>query len=113
MRSLMSVVSVGLLLTTLAGCSPKEAEKAPAPPKVETPAPDDTAAVPSSTGAALGSIKSGDKAICAVCAVKDGTTKPEEVKAVLDYKGKTYGFCNLEEKAEFISNPAKYAGSGK
>ena len=25
------------------------------------------------------------------------------------YKGKTYPFCNLEEKAEFISSPAKYA----
>ncbi len=51
--------------------------------------------------------------MCAVCAVKDGTTEPEEVKSTLDYKGKTYGFCNLDEKAEFISNPSKYAGGGE
>jgi YHS domain-containing protein len=45
--------------------------------------------------------------------VKDAVPKPEEVKATLDYKGKTYAFCKLEEKAEFISNPSKYAGGGK
>jgi YHS domain-containing protein len=28
---------------------------------------------------------------------------------VLDYNGKTYAFCNLNEKAEFISNTAMYA----
>jgi len=45
--------------------------------------------------------------------VNDGTTESEAVKATLDYKGKTYGFCSEAEKAEFISNPAKYAGAGK
>jgi YHS domain-containing protein len=49
------------------------------------------------------------KAVCAVCKVKEGSTKPEEVKATLKYKGKTYPFCSVDEKAEFISNPAKYA----
>ena len=50
------------------------------------------------------------KAICAVCNVHEGgKAKPEEVKATLNYKGKTYSFCDLSEKAEFISNPSKYA----
>ncbi len=50
------------------------------------------------------------KAVCTVCKVREGAkAKPEEVKATLNYKGKTYPFCDIKEKAEFISNPAKYA----
>lgn len=56
-----------------------------------------------------GSLKKGDPAICVVCNVKEGTTAEEEVKETVDYQGKTYGFCDEAEKAEFISNPAKYA----
>ena len=57
---------------------------------------------------------SGPKmAVCPVCAVKEGKKVPEPVKASLKYKGKTYYFCNLQDKAEFISNPAKYAGAVK
>jgi YHS domain-containing protein len=52
-------------------------------------------------------------AVCCVCAVKEGKKVPEPVKASLKYKGKTYYFCNLQEKAEFISNPSKYAGAVK
>lgn len=49
------------------------------------------------------------KAVCTVCKVREGAkAKPEEVKATLKYKGKTYPFCDVSEKAEFISNPAKY-----
>jgi cobalt-zinc-cadmium resistance protein CzcA len=58
-------------------------------------------------------VKVGDKAVCVICAVKEGTRKPEPVRAVLKYKGKTYPFCSIEEKAEFISNPSKYAGALK
>jgi YHS domain-containing protein len=47
------------------------------------------------------------------CAVKEGTSELEEVKATLDYQGKTYAFCSVDEKAEFISSPAKYTGTGK
>lgn len=55
-------------------------------------------------------VKVGDKAVCCVCAVNEGgKAKPEEVKAVLKYKGKTYPFCDISEKAEFISHPGKYA----
>lgn len=50
------------------------------------------------------------KAVCTVCKVREGAkAKPEEVKATINYKGKTYPFCDINEKAEFISNPAKYA----
>lgn len=62
------------------------------------------------TGYALGSKKKGDKGHCAVCVVKEGKPGEEAVAETLDYKGKTYVFCNESEKAEFISEPAKYAG---
>ena len=93
------------LLGVLAGCAPKDA------PPAET-APPPVAAAPDAgvvTAHPQGSLKVGGRAVCAVCAVKEGTKETEEVKATLDYKGKTYGFCNESEKAEFISAPAKYA----
>jgi YHS domain-containing protein len=52
-------------------------------------------------------------AVCCVCAVKEGKKVLEPVKASVKYKGKTYYFCNLKDKAEFISNPSKYAGAVK
>jgi YHS domain-containing protein len=55
-----------------------------------------------------GSIKKGDKGHCVVCAVKEGNSQEEPVAEVIDYKGKTYAFCNEKEKAEFISDPSKY-----
>lgn len=59
-----------------------------------------------------GSKKVGDKGVCAICMVKEGKqTAEEEVKVVLDYKDKTYVFCNESEEAEFISNPKKYTGN--
>jgi len=62
------------------------------------------------TAYALGSKKKGDKGHCAVCVVKEGKPGEEAVAETLDYKGKTYVFCNEAEKAEFISEPVKYAG---
>lgn len=62
---------------------------------------------------ALGSIKKGDKAHCVVCATREGSSETETVSETLDYKGKTYAFCNEKEKAEFISEPAKYAAASK
>src|SRR5712691_2922865 len=52
-------------------------------------------------------------AVCSVCAVKEGKKVLEPVKDSLKYKGKMYYFCNLQDKAEFISNPTKYAGAVK
>ena len=49
------------------------------------------------------------KAVCVVCAAKTGKKELEPVHSSLKYKGKTYYFCEEKEKAEFISNPAKYA----
>jgi YHS domain-containing protein len=49
------------------------------------------------------------KAVCVVCAKKTGKQELEPVHSSLVYKGKTYYFCEDKEKAEFISNPAKYA----
>jgi YHS domain-containing protein len=102
MKTLATLVGLTLAIGLLAGCS-REAE-APAAPAAPTAQP---AVV---TGNALGSVKVGDQALCAICVVKDGTTAKEEVKATLDYRGKTYAFCSEDEKAEFISSPARYAG---
>jgi YHS domain-containing protein len=100
-----------ILMGAVLGCSQKEETMTPsaeAPPAATSPA-----AVPAVTTAyPLGTIKVGDKAVCVLCAANEGAAEPEEVKATLDYKGKTYAFCNLEEKAKFISDPAKYAQSG-
>ncbi|MCE7869181.1 hypothetical protein DYH09_02255 [bacterium CPR1] len=57
---------------------------------------------------AVGSKKKGDKGVCIVCNVREGTTEEEAVVELLDYKGKTYVFCNEAEKAEFISEPGKF-----
>src|SRR5688572_18937536 len=103
MKAIVTLVSITMSLGLLTGCN-KEAE-APAAPSAPAAQP----AV--STGNAVGSVKVGDQALCAICAVKDGTTAKEEVKSTLDYKGKTYAFCSEDEKAEFISNPSKYAGT--
>jgi YHS domain-containing protein len=57
----------------------------------------------------LGSKKKGDKGICVICNKNEGTTAEEDVVETLDYQGKTYVFCNEKEKADFISDPKKYA----
>ena len=49
------------------------------------------------------------KAVCVICAAKTGKQELEPVHSSLNYKGKTYYFCEDKDKAEFISNPAKYA----
>lgn len=87
-----------LALATL-GCSQAPNQAASS----ATPAPG------AQTAYAQGSIKKGDKAHCAVCVVKEGKPGEETVAETLDYQGKTYAFCNEKEKAEFISEPAKYA----
>lgn len=90
-----------LATTVLTGCnsspqsSPVSASKTPAA----------TAAYAYETG----SLKKGDMALCVVCVVKEGATATEEAVETLDYEGKTYAFCNEEEKAQFISSPEKFA----
>ena len=104
MKTLTVLLGLTITVGLLAGCN-REAEVPAGPATAPTVRP----AV--ATGNALGSVKVGDQALCAICAVKDGTTAKEEVKATLDYQGKTYAFCNEDEKAEFISNPSKYAAA--
>ena len=118
------LLAAATLLWSLAGCSQnKDAEAPAAKPSASSGAPmtgsagsagpggsTGAAAQPAvATGKPVGTLKVGGKAVCAVCAVKEGTKNEEDVKATIDYKGKTYGFCSLDEKAEFISDPAKYA----
>lgn len=88
----------------LSGCLLLLAACSPSSPPAATPT---SASV--SHAYAMGSKKKGDSAICAVCAVKEGTSSPETVAETIDYEGKTYTFCNESEKAEFISSPGKYA----
>ena len=49
-----------------------------------------------------------EKALCAVCAVKDGETEFEKVKAHSEYQGKTYYFCAKHCKEEFDLDPTGY-----
>ena len=108
--SLLAVVAaLGAGILTGCGGGPTEpAAPAATTPQATAPPAGQSGATAASTSAPLGSVKVGDKAVCAICATK-GETTPEEAKATLDYKGKTYAFCDINEKAEFISNPAKYA----
>jgi len=48
-----------------------------------------------------------EQAICAVCGPREGAG-PEEVKARATYKGKTYAFCSLKCKVEFLKNPEAF-----
>jgi len=93
-----------LLAAALAGCSQGGA---PAPTASETAA----AAGKVKVAYELGTIKKGDKAHCVVCVIKEGSREEEPVAETVDYKGRTYAFCNESEKAEFISDPARYAGA--
>lgn len=49
-----------------------------------------------------------EKALCVVCALKDGETDFEKVKAHSEHAGKTYYFCSADCKAEFDADPAGY-----
>jgi YHS domain-containing protein len=103
-RQLILTLAAGLFL---AGCT-GDAQPSPSPRA--------TTAQAATTGGATaayaypqGSIKKGDMALCVVCAVNDGATEKEAAAETIDYEGKTYSFCNEQEKAQFISTPAKFA----
>lgn len=103
--ALLGTTLIAALMLT--GCGDKPADT-PAAPTGETRPAGGTQTAMVDTGKPLGSLKVGGRAVCAVCSANEGTKEEEEVKDTIDYKGKTYGFCNESEKAEFISNPAKY-----
>lgn len=48
------------------------------------------------------------EAICAVCRITEGATKPEKVVAASEYQKTTYYFCSKKCKEEFDADPATY-----
>ena len=100
MKSAFFVAMGVSLLMVMVGCDQEETREVSGP---ET--------APVSIGGPLGSIEVGDQAVCVICAIENESHGVEEVKATLDYEGKTYGFCSEAEKAEFISSPGKYVGT--
>jgi YHS domain-containing protein len=113
MRTKLCILAFAALL---AGCSGGAPASSPSPrattAQAAPPAASGTPAVAAAPHAyPQGSIKKGDMALCAVCAVNDGATEKEAAHEVIDYQGMTYSFCNENEKAEFISNPAKYVAA--
>jgi len=48
------------------------------------------------------------EAICAVCRITEGATKPEKVVATSEYQKTTYHFCSKKCKEEFDADPSAY-----
>lgn len=48
-----------------------------------------------------------DQAVCAVCGPREGSGF-EPVKARATHKGKSYAFCSVECKVEFLENPDEF-----
>ncbi len=104
LKSLIIIVVAGILPCGCGQPSTEQSQNTQTPAAQTSPAPSTTAhAYPQ------GSIKKANMAICVVCAVNEGSTENEAAHEVIDYEGKTYSFCNEEEKAQFISTPAKFA----
>lgn len=59
-------------------------------------------------GPAAEAAEAPKKAICPVCAVHEGESEPEAVKATAVYKGQTYGFCSDKCKTTFEEYPEAY-----
>ncbi len=52
--------------------------------------------------------KMPDKAICAVCAMRETEPEPEKVAGMTEHDGKVYYFCSDDCKKEFDADPAGY-----
>jgi YHS domain-containing protein len=111
---------VAVSLGTLTGCSEEKpadttAPQATAPAQTTAPgatgAPNGTATPVASAATVTDGKQDLKEAVCVVCAADGKPHGPEAVQASIEYKGKGYYFCNELEKAEFISNPTKYAKS--
>ena len=57
---------------------------------------------------AASAVARGDRAVCLVCHVREGTDEAEVVKAVRTHDGTTYGFCNENCAKEFDTDPIGY-----
>ena len=113
MRSRLCILALAALLS---GCSGGAPAGNPSPAATTAQAAPTAAASGSPVAATAaphaypeGSIKKGNMALCVVCAINEGATEKEAAVETIDYEGKTYAFCNEEEKAQFISSPAKFA----
>jgi peroxiredoxin len=49
-----------------------------------------------------------EKALCLVCKVTEGATRPEPVKATRTYEGARYGFCSERCAKEFDADPIAF-----
>lgn len=57
--------------------------------------------------AAANAVFAEDRAVCAVCGPREGSGF-EPVKATATYRAKTYFFCSLECKVEFLKDPEQF-----
>lgn len=57
--------------------------------------------------AAFALVAAEDQAVCAVCGPREGAGF-EPVKARATYKGKSYAFCSLKCKVEFLKDPESF-----
>jgi YHS domain-containing protein len=49
-----------------------------------------------------------ERALCIVCRVEEGTTDPEEVRAVREHGGREYTFCSDRCAKKFDETPHRY-----
>ena len=49
-----------------------------------------------------------ERALCPVCAVHEGETEMEKVRASADYRGRTYHFCSEKCRDVFVAAPDGY-----
>lgn len=111
MRSRLCILALAAILSGCSGGAPATttSPNAAATTAQSGPAASGTPVASAAHSYPQGSVKKGDTALCAVCAVNEGATEKEAAVETIDYEGKTYSFCNEEEKAQFISSPAKFA----
>lgn len=99
--NLRTLILVAAAALTLTACGSNDSTAGQPAANASSPAAVQVAYAP-------GTVKKGDTGYCVIC-VTNGEAKAEAVAETIDYEGKTYAFCNESEKAEFISNPGKYA----
>jgi len=88
---------------TLAGCSKQPAMDESQPAETtETEA-------PTTAGDTMAAKKYDPEKVCLTCAAEGDPMEGEELPEKVVYQGQTYRFCSLKCKAEFISDPPKYA----
>jgi YHS domain-containing protein len=88
----------------LAGCS-----KQPATDEPQPAATTETAAPTTTAGDTTVTKKYDPEKTCLTCAAQGDPMEGEELPEKVEYKGQTYRFCSEKCKADFISDPPKYA----